>query len=493
MSIATIVIYIVAMLVVAVFLNLGGWWATVRLFDRFGQKLKFAPFVAIRHLKGRKSGFLTAIGVLSILGVSFSSCTLTTVLSVMGGFSGDLKDKILRTNAHIVVDNYGTDMEEWDSVIDAVRKVEGVKAATPLLEGIMMMNARTNNNGIVFKGIDLRSFADVSGALNVLEKGELDYLTSPQKLFEKIRNRRKKLYGSVDKSNGGISDAGIENEKESEAAQILPPPVSPRQRVLPALIVGRELSRSLRLYVGGEVNVINPIGGIGPTGPIPKSRPFRIGGVFFSGMFEFDNAYVYTSLKAAQKYLNKEGRISEIHVAVADPEDARTVAESVKKALGGKWRVRSWVELNAPLFSALKLEKIVMFIFLSMAILVASFCIVATLTMLVLEKGAEVSVLMTLGASSGSVQSIFRFEGLLIGIVGTISGLLVGFGLCMFLDKIGLPIDPEVWYIDTLPVNMEWIEFLLVGLASMMTTQLATLYPAHAAARLTPVEGLKNG
>ncbi|MCP4674110.1 MAG: ABC transporter permease [Deltaproteobacteria bacterium] len=490
MSITTIIIYVASMLTAAIILNLGGWWATVRLFDKLGSRLRLAPFIAVRHLRGRKSGFLTAIGVLSILGVSFSSCTLTTVLSVMGGFSGDLKEKILKTNAHVVVDNFGADMEDWKPVIEAVRKVEGVEAATPLLQGEMMMHARTNNHGVIFKGIDLGSFAQVSGALKSLEKGKLEYLKDPSLLFAKIRDKRKRLYGDLDKRNK--ADGGVDDKKPMSAG-IPAPALSPRQRVLPPIVVGRELSRSLRLYVGGEVNVINPLGGIGPTGPIPKSRPFRVGGVFFSGMYEFDNAFAYTSLKAAQKFMSKQGCITEIQIAVGDPDEARSIAGRIENALGGKWRVRSWEGLNAALFSALKLEKIVMFIILSMAILVASFCIMATLTMLVFEKGAEVSVLMTLGSSSSEIQSIFRFEGLLIGLVGTVSGLLVGFGLCMMLSTVGLPIDPEVWYIEELPVKLEWTEFLSVGLASLVITQIATFYPARVAAKLTPVEGLKNG
>jgi lipoprotein-releasing system permease protein len=348
------------------------------------------------------------------------------------------------------------------------------------------MNARTNNHAVMLKGIDLDSFDKVSGVLGTLEKGKLEFLDSPEKLFEEVREKRRRLYG------GGLDVVDEKKETDDSPKDSFIAPVTPRQRVLPSVIVGKELAKSLRLYVGEEVNIINPIGGIGPTGMIPKSRPFRVGGVFFSGMFEFDNAFVYMSLIAAQKYLSKGNVISEIQVAVADPDDAIRVAERIDKTLDGKYRVRSWNELNAALFSALKLEKIVMSIFLSLAILVASFCIIATLTMLVLEKGAEVSVLMTLGSSVREVQSIFRFEGLLIGLVGTMSGLLVGFGLCMFLAKVGLPIDPEVWYIDKLPVQMSTGEFLLVGLASIVITQLATLYPAYAAARFTPVEGLKN-
>jgi lipoprotein-releasing system permease protein len=213
--------------------------------------------------------------------------------------------------------------------------------------------------------------------------------------------------------------------------------------------------------------------------------------VFFSGMYEYDSLYVYTSLKAAQKYMRKGDRVSEIHVAVRNPEQVDKVAPLIARAVGPSLRVRTWAELNAGLFSALALEKIVMFILLSLAILVASFCIIATLTMLVLEKGPEVSTLMTLGATAGDIRAVFRFEGLLIGLVGTISGLAVGLGLCLTLEKVGLNIDPEVWYLERLPIQISALEFTAVGLASLLITQLATLYPAHAAAKLTPVEGLK--
>jgi lipoprotein-releasing system permease protein len=503
MSIPVIVAYIASMLVAAVLLNLGGWWATVNTLSRLSKRLKLAPFVAVRHLKGRKSGFLTAIGVLSIFGVAFSNCTLTTVLSVMGGFSGDLKSKILETNAHIVVDNPDGDLESWRPLLKKVRSVDGVLGATPIVQGEMMMNARSNNHAILLKGIDAKSFGEVSNVLTKLESGDVANLGHPERLFEEISNRRKKLYGEDEDDSAGekvesdskkeakVDNKDTGNEKVKEDDALIPLPTMPRDRVLPALIVGRELSRSLRLYEGAEVNIISPLGDIGPTGPIPKSRPFRVGGVFFSGMYEFDSLYVYTSLEAAQKFMRKGDRVSEIHLAVADPDRVDRTALAVQKALGEGVRVRSWAELNASLFSALKLEKIVMFIFLSLAIMVASFCIIATLTMLVLEKGAEVSTLMTLGATPSDIRSVFRFEGLLIGIVGTFSGLLLGLGLCITLSTLGLKIDPEVWYLEKLPVDMSYAEFLIVGAASLVITQLATLFPADAAARLTPVEGLK--
>lgn len=491
------------MVALAIFLNIGGWFLTVRIINNIGSRLKFHQFVGIRHLKGRKSSSLTAIGLLSIVGVSFSSCTLTTVLSVMGGFSSDLKTKIISTNAHIVVDNFGSPMngiakkndapnsrygkmKDWRTLLADIEKRSDIRAATPVVQGEVMVNARTNNNGMLLKGVDPKSHVKVSSVLTRLDKGKLRYIDHPNELFQLSRGQAASPF-----SKSGRKIDTHKEERVQPGGSFIPAPVLPEQRVLPTLIVGREMVKALRLYVGEEVKVVSPLGDIGPTGPIPKSRPFRIGGTFFSGMYAFDEHYAYTSIEAAQKFLNTGDAISEIHISIPDPDSAQFVAKQISKDLDNRLRVRSWQELNSQLFSALKLEKIVMFILMSIAILVASFSIIATLTMLVLEKGPEISVLMTIGASRQDVQRIFRFEGLLIGCIGTASGLLVGYLLCMTLKHVGLPIPPEVWYIDKLPVDISWVEFLFVGVTSLIITTIATIYPTRVASGITPVEGLK--
>ncbi|MCU0662837.1 MAG: ABC transporter permease [Myxococcota bacterium] len=461
--------------------SLLAWRFAVRLLDRM-RRPKFENFVAVRHLRGHKHGYLTAIGILSVLGISMSSCSLCTVLSVMGGFTGDLRDKIFQTNAHVLVDGFGSDLENYGPLLTQIRQVPGVVNATPVLQGDMMMNSRTNTRAIVLKGIDTKTFSKTSSVLSGLEKGKIEYLDDSQALFDMVRARRAKLYGAVFGDTDTNAGAKGKAEPDKEGA---------KDRVLPAIIVGKEIADALYLYDGAEVNIIAPLGDIGPTGPIPKSRPFRVGGVFFSGMYQFDNMYVYMGLEAAQKFLRKDGLASEIQVALADPDKADEVAGAMRALLGSKLRVRTWGQLNAELFSALKLEKIVMFLVLSLAILVASFCIVATLTMLVLEKSAEVAVMMTLGATADKVRRIFLFEGLLIGGVGTAAGVCVALMLCTAMAVIGFPIDPEVWYIDQLPVRMDPREFLSVGVAAFTITQLATLLPARQAAKLRPVEGLK--
>jgi lipoprotein-releasing system permease protein len=483
-----ITLYIVGMIVLAILLNVGAWYGAVRLIDHARRRPGFHQFVAVRYLRGR------LIGLLAIIGVSASSCTLTTVLSVMGGFSDDLKQKILSTNAHIVVDGYGRDLsgvatkddapdsalarlDHWRKVVEKIRSIEGVKGAAPIVQGDVMLNARTNNNSVLLKGVEPESLRTVSGVFSTMEEGDVRYITDPGLLFQRTRGRGK--------TAAPASPATDENGFDA-------PPLLPRQKVLPAIIVGRETARSLRLMVGDEVNIISPLGDIGPTGVIPRSRPFRVGGSFFSGMYAFDERYAYTSLKDAQQFLNKGDRISEIHITVANPENTAPVAAAISAAFDKRLRVRAWQELNAELFAALKLEKIVMFIFLSFATLVASFCIIATLTMLVLEKGAEIAVILTIGATPSDIEKIFRFEGTLIGAVGSLTGLLIGLILCLTLKYVGLPIPPEVWYIDKLPVDISPVEFLAVGVASLVITTLATVYPTRVASGITPVEGLKN-
>ncbi|NLN62979.1 MAG: ABC transporter permease [Myxococcales bacterium] len=487
MDITRVILYVVAIIAGGLLINIGAWLVLVRLVDRVGSKLKFHKFVAVRYLRGR------FIGLLAIIGVSVSSCTLTTVLSVMGGFSDDLKQKILSTNAHIVVDAFGRDMSglaaetdaadstlgqmtHWRDVVSAIRQVPGVKGAAPIVQGEVMLNARTNNNSVLLKGVEPASLNSVSGVFATIEEGDVRYLLDPALLFHRTRGR---------KQAAAPPDDTAENDFDA-------PPLLPKQKVLPAIIVGRETMRSLRLMVGDEVNIISPLGDIGPTGVIPRSRPFRVGGSFFSGMYAFDERYAYTSIKDAQQFLNKGDHISEIHIAVHDPEHTESVVAAISQATGKRLRVRPWQELNAELFAALKLEKVVMFIFLSFATLVASFCIIATLTMLVLEKGAEIAVLLTIGATPKDISKIFRFEGILIGVAGSLTGLLNGFLLCMALQHIGLPIPPEVWYIDKLPVDISAVEFLAVGVASLLITTLATVHPTRVASGITPVEGLKN-
>jgi lipoprotein-releasing system permease protein len=249
----------------------------------------------------------------------------------------------------------------------------------------------------------------------------------------------------------------------------------------------------LRVSVGDLVNVISPFGDLGPAGPQPKSRPFRVAAVFYSGMYDYDSKFAYLELAAAQRFFGAGDSVTGLELKVKDVDSARAVLARVQAGLGGwPYRTKDWGELNRNLFSALQMEKLVMAVILGFIVLVASFIIVATLIMLVLEKTREIAVLKSMGAGIPAVMKIFVAEGLTIGAVGTFFGLVLGLGTCLLVDKVGIPLDPQVYYIDNLPVLIEPAQFALVALASVCLAFLATIYPATKAARLRPVDGLRS-
>ena len=259
---------------------------------------------------------------------------------------------------------------------------------------------------------------------------------------------------------------------------------------LPGLIVGPELAKSLQVELGDEVNVVTPNAEMGPMGPIPRSRPFRVVGIFYSGMYEYDANFAYTYIEDARSFLSVTGATG-IELRTVAVEDAVGVAADLQKLLGPSVEVLDWQELNKSLFYALKLEKIAMFVVLTFIILVASFSIVAMLIMIVIEKGREIAILKSMGATNGGVMRTFIFQGLVIGTGGALIGLGGGLGICYFLATIGFPLNSEVYYISTLPVDVDPIEVLAVVICAVCISLLATIYPSIQAARLNPVDGLR--
>ena len=286
---------------------------------------------------------------------------------------------------------------------------------------------------------------------------------------------------------GALAGAGHDPEGLGE------PPSDEDGEVLPGLIVGQELARTLRLHIGDEVNVVSPRGGgMGPTGPMPKTRPFRVAGIFYSGMYEFDMKMAYTTLEAAQRFLTVGDAITGIEIKVADSDRAQEVASAVSAAVDREeLRTRAWQEVNSELFGALQLEKLAMFITLGIAILVASFCIVGTLTLMVQEKGKEVGILKAMGATGEQIIAVFMAQGLMIGLAGAAIGLGLGYVACFTAEHYGIGLNPEVYYIDQLPVHIDGTEFVLTGISAVIISLLATIYPAILGSRLRPVDALR--
>ena len=456
------------------------------MLDRL-ERRSFVSFVGARHVRSQKSGFLTVISVLSICGVAVSSCALSSVVSVMGGFSQDLKRKILGNNAHIVIDQQSAaPWEGYEDVLDKVRAVPGVSGATPVAQGEVMISSASNLAGVIVRGIDPNTIGGVIELPNNIEVGKFEYLEHPEML---TRLPADEVIG--------LGPGGEQYLKGTEIG--LPDDIDPAVRdailskpVRPGLIVGRELAKTLHVYVGDEVTLVSPLGDLGPMGVMPRTRKYRIAAIFFSGMYEYDANQVYTTLEQAQDYFSLGQKVHVIDVKVEDAEQADRFTAAVKSAVGHHdLRVRDWREMNRNLFSALKLERFATFIILSIAIMVASFCIICTLLLMVTEKGKEIAILKAIGASDGAILRTFMTEGVIIGAIGTVFGVATGLAVCTGLKWFGLRLDPDVYYIDRLPINVDPLDFLTVAIAALTICTLATLYPAKAASTLRPVDGLR--
>ena len=413
--------------------------------------------------------WLTLFAAISAFGLYLGSVALVVAISIMSGFESDLRGKILGTNAHIVVQRPDGSFTDYNAMREKLRALPGVTGAAPFLTNEVMIASSSNLSGVVMKGIDPIMVKDVADLGKNMDVGSLDYLIHPDKLAE----RRPRIVDELD------------DEKEGKP---VPPP-----RILPGVIVGRELSRELHLYLGDEVSLISPFGGVGPSGPIPKSKPFRVAGIFFSGMYEYDSKYVYVDIPAAQKFLNQPDEVTGIELKVKDPLHTEIVDKIIQGMLPAKdgYEVQDWKELNRSLFSALKLEKILMFIILGFICLVAAFSIVANGIMLVTEKGKEIAILKSLGAADGGILTIFLILGCFLGLVGSSAGVGLGAAICSALEHIGFKLDSEVYYITQLPVQLNALEVAAVFGSTVLIATLATLYPAFRAAQLRPVEGLR--
>ncbi len=412
--------------------------------------MSYELFIGLRYLKAkRKQTFVSLITLISIAGVMVGVTALIVVIAVMNGFKEDLQDKILGVTSHVVISRFDGNISKYLEVRKKVEEVSGVNAATPFIYTQVMISSRKAISGAVLRGIE------------------------PQ-TASKVINLQKNLRA------GSLKELEAENKPEG-------------MRATPGIILGNELARNIGASRGEPVTVISPLGRLTPLGRVPRSQTFRVAGIFDSGMYEYDSTIAYVSLWAAQRFLGIGDRVTGIEVRVDDIYEADRVARAIGKALDGyPYWSRDWMRMNKNLFSALKLEKIVMFIILTLIIVVAAFNIVGTLTMVVMEKTRDIAILKSMGATRRSIMKIFLIEGAVIGLVGTLLGLLGGYTLCTLLATykfIELPSD--VYYISTLPVKMNPLDVALIALAAIVITLAASVYPAWQASRFDPAEAIR--
>ncbi|MBM4381321.1 MAG: ABC transporter permease, partial [Deltaproteobacteria bacterium] len=458
-----------------------------------GEKDPLAASEALHAWKLRELTPTAMMTSLSVGGVGVGVMALVIVLSVMSGFELDLQKKILGTNAHAVVMKYSEDFSEYPDVAKKVAGVAGVAGVTPFILNEVMISSEGNIAGTIIKGIDPVTIGSVSDLpSNIQPGGKLEWLTHPEQVAARLSL---KGGAALDEKPARPEQPAAARDPVLDDAlvQLERSPGAGKQAVLPGVLVGRELASSLKVVVGDRVNVVSPLGGeLGPQGPMPKSRPFRVAGIFYSGMYEYDSKMVYIRLEDAQSFFGVKG-VTGLELKVADIDDARRISRTVLQALDGyPYRTKDWGEMNKNLFSALRLEKLVMGIILSIIVVVAAGLIVATVIMLVLEKRKEIAVLKALGVPDGGIVKIFLAEGLQIGVAGSLLGLVSGLAWCLFIERVGIKLDPEVYYIPSLPVKIEPLQTAVPVVIAILVTFLASVYPALKASRVEPVEGLKS-
>ncbi len=410
----------------------------------------FEFFIGKRYLRaGKKQGFLSLITLLSIAGVTVGVMALIVVIAVMAGFESDLKSRILGVESHVVLKPEAGFFSDYRQILEAVENIQGVESAASFISSQVMLRSETGVAGAALKGIDPGMTAEEpikSAALSLQKWSE--------------------------------TDSRIAGSKISA----------------PGIVLGRELARNLGLVEGDTVYLISPRGIVSPVGHIPSMQRFQVAGLFEFGMYEYDASLAYISLKNAQKILRMPGFVTGIEVWTKDIFKAGQIAEKIIKRLDTPCRARNWMQMNRNLFSALKLEKVMMFIILTLIVLVAAFNIASTLIMTVMQKKRDIAILKAMGASNRSIQRIFVFKGMVIGSTGTVLGTSLGLLLCFLLKRyqfIKLPRD--VYYINSLPVMLETMDVFFIAASALMICFAATLYPARQAARINPVEAIRYG
>ena len=403
--------------------------------------MSFETFFSFRYLKAkRKQGFISIITGISILGIIIGVMALIVVLAVMNGFREDLMKKILGVNSHLLILSYKSGIKDTETVIKKSLAVDGVLAATPFIYSQVMVKHAGNISGAILRGLDPITVNSVVNIDSMIKNGSIDTLNQ--------------------------SDQGI--------------------------IIGSELSKQIGVLPGNSVTLVSPIGKLTPLGRVSNEAQFKVKGLFESGMYEYDSSLVYLSLTDAQNFLSLGEEVTGIELKVNDINKSDTIGSIIQEDLGYPYWTKDWKMMNKSLFSALKLEKVTMFIILIMIVLVGALNIISSLVMLVMEKTRDIAILRTMGASSKSIMSIFIFQGLFVGLIGTFLGLISGSLLCQLLAKYKfIKLPPDVYYITTLPVRMEWLDVILIAIAAIVISFLATIYPSWQASRVNPVEALR--
>jgi lipoprotein-releasing system permease protein len=411
----------------------------------------FAPFewmLSLRYLRSRRSeGFISVIAGFSFLGIMLGVATLIIVMAVMNGFRKELLDKILGLNGHLLVQPLEQPLTDWEAVAERISKMEGIRLAAPIVEGQALASSPFNSSGVLVRGIRAVDLAKLGSIANNIKQGTLE---------------------GFDEGQG--------------------------------LAIGRRLSDQLSVRAGDNITLVAPRGAVTPMGTTPRIKTYKVAAVFEIGMSEYDGAIVFMPLPEAQLYFNRAGDVTAIEVYTADPDRIDRYRKLVTDAANRPIFMIDWRQRNATFFNALQVERNVMFLILTLIILVAALNIISGLIMLVKDKGGDIAIMRTMGATQGAVMRIFLITGAAIGVVGTIAGFLLGLVVCMNVESIRQFLSwmtrtelfsPELYFLSRLPAEMDVGETTAVVVMALTLSLFATLYPSWRAARLDPVEALR--
>ena len=407
--------------------------------------MKFELFVAFRYLRARrKQAFISAVTVISVLGVAAGVMALNIALALNAGMRKEFRERILGATSHVNLFRAGQGpILDYQSLVERTQQIAEVVTVEPTIYGQTLLVSDLREKPAILKGVD---------------QGQNRPLVE---LFPKI-------------VEGSVETFGQPNQ-------------------MPAVVLGRNLAQSLGVIEGEKIRAMGLRGELSPLGRMPRIETFRVVAVFDSGLWEYDANWALVPLQAAQEFLGLSGeQVSTLEFRIDDMYQARAVADVVQDLVGPEYVTNTWIELNRPLFSALELEKLAMFITIGLIILVASLNIVSTLTLMVMEKNRDIAIIAAMGGTSRTVMAIFVFQGLIIGFLGTILGVTLGSATAWYLNEYQvIHLEPQVYVIPYVPFELNAGDVAVVSLAAILISFLATLYPARAASRLDPVEALR--
>ena len=410
--------------------------------------MKIDNLIALRYFKSRKSNSIVSfLSITSIIGLMLGTATLILVVSVMSGFTNNLKEKMMGTNSDIVITDFSTvPVRDYEKLMQEVKKIKGVKAAAPFVNTQAVSMSGSGVSGIIIKGID----ADLEKTVSKISS----FIT----------------FGSLD---------DIKNRQEGEPYGIL---------------LGKDLAFSLMAGVGDTITLISPQLNRGPFGLNPKMRSFIVKGIFDTGVYEYNASMAYVSIEAAQEFIGlKENSVTGISVSAEQGINSIDLTYTINQQIENKYWARDWLSMNQSLFSALELEKYAMFIVLTLIIIVASFSIVSMIAITVKDKQKDIAILRAYGASSSCIRSIFIRQGLIVGIIGTALGNITALLLSILVTKYKLIRLPEdIYFMDSLPLNIDYNVYLFVSACAVLITFLASLFPSNQSAKMNIVDGIRN-